>query len=169
MYSTKCFVNEWVECNDKLQTSVNHLSKLSSRRLIEILSNPTDDKRWKVVTILIGSYSYIFSTFGQLSNNMVTLGIFKVIYIHSVFIKTSGHNDICTHPCNTSYTSFDASPPMYRCVHCSWKENPTQLGSDDGVIVYWENGHTVFYFDHVLGRGWPQPLTCSGITFPGLT
>ena len=30
--------------------------KLSSRRLIEILSNPTDDKRWKVVTILIGSY-----------------------------------------------------------------------------------------------------------------
>ena len=92
------------------------ISKLSSRRLIEILSNPTDDKRWKVVTILIGSCSYIFSTFVQLSNNLVTLGIFKVIYIHNVFIKTSGHNDICTHPCNTTYTSFDASPPMYRCV-----------------------------------------------------
>ena len=25
-----------------------------------------------------------------------------------------GHNDICTHPCNTSYTAFDASPPFYR-------------------------------------------------------
>ena len=87
------------------------ISKLSSRRLIEILSNPTDDKRWKVVTILIGSYTFV-----QLSNNLVTLGIFKVIYIHNVFIKTSGHNDICTHPCNTTYTSFDASPPMYRCV-----------------------------------------------------
>ena len=24
-----------------------------------------------------------------------------------------GHNDICTHPCNTSYTAFDASPPFY--------------------------------------------------------
>ena len=28
--------------------------KLSFRRLIKILSNPTDDKRWKVVTILMG-------------------------------------------------------------------------------------------------------------------
>jgi len=24
-----------------------------------------------------------------------------------------GHNDICTHPCNTTYTRFDASPPLY--------------------------------------------------------
>jgi len=56
--------------------SVNLIQQAA--RLIEILSNPTDDKRWKVVTILIG------------------------------------HNDICTHPCNTTYTSFDASPPMYR-------------------------------------------------------
>merc|ERR1719430_2869821 len=49
-----------------------------TKRLIKILANPLDDKKWKLVTILIG------------------------------------HNDICTHPCNTSYTSFDASPPMYR-------------------------------------------------------
>ena len=35
------------------------ISKLSSRRLIAILSNPTDDKRWKVVTILIGLYHFI--------------------------------------------------------------------------------------------------------------
>ena len=32
--------------------------------------------------------------------------------------SNSGHNDICTHPCNTSYTAFDASPPMYRYVTC---------------------------------------------------
>jgi len=57
-------------------TSVNLTQQAA--RLISILSNPTDEKRWKVVTILIG------------------------------------HNDICTHPCNTSYTAFDASPPMYR-------------------------------------------------------
>jgi len=25
-----------------------------------------------------------------------------------------GHNDVCTHPCNTTYTEFDASPYMYR-------------------------------------------------------
>ena len=25
-----------------------------------------------------------------------------------------GHNDVCTHPCNTSYTAFDASPKFYR-------------------------------------------------------
>lgn len=49
-----------------------------AKKLIKILHNPVDDKRWKVVTILIG------------------------------------HNDICTHPCNTTYTSFDASPPFYR-------------------------------------------------------
>jgi len=49
-----------------------------TKRLIKILANPLDDKKWKLVTILIG------------------------------------HNDICTHPCNTSYTSFDASPPFYR-------------------------------------------------------
>ena len=24
-----------------------------------------------------------------------------------------GHNDVCTHPCNTSYTAFDASPRPY--------------------------------------------------------
>lgn len=24
-----------------------------------------------------------------------------------------GHNDVCTHPCNTSYTAFDASPQPY--------------------------------------------------------
>ena len=25
-----------------------------------------------------------------------------------------GHNDVCTHPCNTTYTAFDASPVQYR-------------------------------------------------------
>ena len=24
-----------------------------------------------------------------------------------------GHNDVCTHPCNTSYTAFDANPIPY--------------------------------------------------------
>ena len=36
--------------------------KLSFRRLIKILSNPTDDKRWKVVTILMG-LSYCLHNF----------------------------------------------------------------------------------------------------------
>lgn len=49
-----------------------------AKRLVKLLSNPYDMKKWKLVTILIG------------------------------------HNDVCTHPCNTTYTAFDASPVPYR-------------------------------------------------------
>ena len=48
-----------------------------AKRLIKLLSNPRDQYKWKLVTILIG------------------------------------HNDVCTHPCNTTYTAFDASPIPY--------------------------------------------------------
>ena len=51
---------------------------VQAKRLIKLLSNPTDLNKWKLVTILIG------------------------------------HNDVCTHPCNTTYTAFDASPGPYR-------------------------------------------------------
>ena len=57
-------------------TSVSLIEEV--KRLIKLLSNPRDRKKWKLVTILIG------------------------------------HNDVCTHPCNTTYTAFDASPVQYR-------------------------------------------------------
>lgn len=57
-------------------TSVSLIEQ--AKRLVKLLSNPYDMKKWKLVTILIG------------------------------------HNDVCTHPCNTTYTAFDASPVPYR-------------------------------------------------------
>ena len=56
-------------------TSVSLIEQ--AKRLIKLLSSPSDRYRWKLVTILIG------------------------------------HNDVCTHPCNTTYTAFDASPRPY--------------------------------------------------------
>ena len=58
--------------------------KLSFRRLIKILSNPTDDKRWKVVTILMGlSYClHDFIKFPQIQVTMTSAPILAIQATH---------------------------------------------------------------------------------------